>query len=341
MNLYASNTYRQDIEQAANTVVNADILKDKTVLVTGASGLVGSCLVDVLGILGAHVIAAGRNDEAFWRRFEKSPWQPEFALLDISKPIDLDFQVDYIINGASNPDPVSITTDPVGVIEVNVGGTQRLLEWAQSHDCKRFVYISSGEVYGQMPFMNFFTEDCQGYVDPEQMRSCYPLAKRMAENLCVAWQRQHGMETLSVRLCHTYGPTAKQSDSRASSVFAYQAALAKPVEMNSAGTQVRSYLYVADAASGILSALCAAKPMHAYNVANPKSVVTIREMGERFAVAGKVPFKAASLPKNKDASPITRQVLDSSRLQSFGWAPQFSMQEGAEHTVRAFRESWA
>lgn len=338
MELYDSKTYMDDVRWAAGSVPRMAALDGARVLVTGASGLIGSFLVDVLGCLGARVVAAGRNVSRLRERFDASPFELEIVALDVSRSVSLDANVDYVIHAASSADPASMLSDPVGLIGVNVGGTGQLLGWAQTHGCRRFIYVSSGEVYGQIVCSDAFTESQQGYVDPRQVRSCYPLAKRMAENLCVCWTRQYGMETASARLCHTYGPTARESDVRASSAFAWAAARGESVVMTGPGTQVRSYLHVVDAVSGILSVLCAERPMCSCNVASVDSVVTVRKMGESFAVAGGVPFEVVPLPAGSDATPIVSQILDSTELMSLGWRPFYSMGEGAVRTVKALRE---
>lgn len=336
--LYGSTTYQADLELSAGSVFSGDLLEGKKVLVTGATGLIGSFAVDVLGLLGSSVIAAGRRADMLASRFSDSPYSPKLAEIDLRRGALPEDSVDYIIHAASNADPASMVADPVGTIETNVIGTLNLLEWAQLHGCRRVLYVSSGEVYGRLDKAEAFSEGDQGYVDPRQMRSCYPLAKRLTENLCVSWTRQHGMETLSGRLCHTFGPTAKKTDSRASSVFALAAASGEPIVMTGPGTQLRSYMHVADAASGLLTALAVGEPGNSYNVSNPNVVVTVREMAEAFAEAGGVPFEAAPLPDGLDVTPITRQVLDSSQLLALGWKTGYSMADGARRTVEVLRE---
>ena len=294
--LYGSPLYLSDLDRCAEACVGIDRLAGSTVLVTGAGGLIGSFLVDALGRatsergLGVTVVATGRSARRLHERFSSSPWpMPELAVLDVTRPIGIDLPADYVVHAASNAHPAAITADPVGTVAANVTGTLGMLDWASGHRCRRLLYVSSGEVYGQGdPSASPYVESYQGYVDPMSMRSCYPLAKRTAENLCSCYTRQHGLETVVVRPCHTYGPCATASDSRANEQFVRSAAEGEDVVLRSEGRQVRSYNYVADAVSGLLTVLAVGEPARAYNLANPDVAVSIAGFAQAVAEAGGV-----------------------------------------------------
>lgn len=340
MGLYENPTYLADLDAAAEAARGLGRLRGKTVLVTGASGLVGSTVVDVLlranaelG-LGASVVATGRDVARLRRRFAGAPSGPEVEELDVCRPVVLGRRVDAILHAASNADPASITSDPVGTIEANVGGTGRLLAWGRGQGCTRFLYVSSGEVYGQMPVGSpAFSEGEQGYVDPLALRSCYPLAKRTAENLCVSFARQYGMECVSARLCHTFGVCASARDSRAHEQFLRAALAGRDVVLRSRGAQVRSYLYAMDTASALLTALALGESGRAYNVASGE-IASVAGLARLIAGAAgtRVVFDVPAR-RGADETPIARQVLDASALRGLGWSPAFSLEDGVRHTL--------
>lgn len=349
MDYLDNKLYLEDLDMALAAVVDLGKLRGQTVLVTGATGLIGSFLVDALCrandcfSLDARVVASGRSMARLSHRFGGcSRSGLSLEKVDVSLPIGPERRVDYIIHAASNAHPASITSDPVGTVRANVDGVRNLLEWGSLHGCRRMLFVSSGEVYGQMPLnAPAFTEHEQGYVDPLEIRSCYPLSKRAAENLCVSYTGQFGLETVVARPCHTFGACATNSDSRAHEQFISAAAARRDVVLKSAGTQVRSYMYVADTVPGILTALVAGESCRAYNVANPDITVSVAELAQQAAQAGGVRVISEIPPVLKaHQTPISRQVLDSSALIGLGWHPRFGLGEALSRTIsiRRFTE---
>lgn len=346
--IYRSKKYLENLRITADATVGIESLRGKSVLVAGASGLIGSFLVDVLGELGigqglgVHVVATGRSLSRLESRFSGSPYREgiELAALDVCEAPTLGCHADIIVHAASNADPSSMTSDPVGTIMSNVTGTHNLLEWGRTHGCSRFLYVSSGEVYGQADASTSpYVESLQGYVDPLAMRSCYPLAKRMAENLCVCWQRKFGGECVIVRPSHTYGPCATDRDSRANEQFVRAALAGGDIVLRSRGTQVRSYNYVADAVSGLLSVLARGRPGHAYNLASPDAHASIAEFAEVVSrMTGVCVTYDVPEVRGADETPIERQVLDVGELLRLGWSPCFSLERGIADTLEIRRD---
>ena len=156
MFLYDSEQYRKDLQEAVFQVKDIEKLKGSSVLIAGAAGLIGSYVADMLLTAnelldtGIKVLAMGRSRERLSARFQG--WSRENLVLveqDVAEPLDLDFQVDYIIHGASNAYPQAFSQDPVGTMMSNITGTLRLLEYGRTHGARRFLFVSSGEVYGQ------------------------------------------------------------------------------------------------------------------------------------------------------------------------------------------------
>lgn len=349
MGLYNSDIYCQDLQTAITATPGLDKLCGRSVMITGATGLIGSFVVDVLMRYNQthnaqiHVFALGRSLARLEQRFQdiKSD-NLTFVEHDVNTSPAFDFQVDYLIHAASNAYPAAFVKDPVGTILSNVMGTHYLLEYAKTHGAQRFLFVSSGEVYGQGdPTITAFKEDYSGYVDPTQARSCYPASKRTAETLCVSYLKQYGLDTVIVRPCHTYGPNVTAADNRASVQFIDNAVAGQDIILKSAGTQMRSYCYVADCASALLTVLLQGKSGEAYNIANRDARVTIAEFAEQAAqtVGKKVLFEEPDAAERAQQTAISYAVLDSQKLYDLGWHGQYTVQNGVKHTILTLRNT--
>lgn len=316
-------------------------LNNKSILVTGATGLIGKALVDYILTLSdsVRVYAAGRSEESFLKRFEKNDRLFYFNY-SLEAPLDTRIRFDYIIHAASNADPKTFEEDPVGTMVSNFTGTHNLLEYARKNNCERLLFVSSGEVYGQWDGLcDAFTEDYSGYVNFTQARGCYPSGKRAAENLCACYGKQYGVDTVTVRPSHTYGPTQLKRDSRAMSEFFAKATEGKDIVLKSPGLPVRSYTCVFDAVSGIVTALLNGESGQAYNIANKNSVVSIAQLAEKIAAAaGKRVIYDIPEGGTKGGSNIVRGVLDASKLEGIGWVPVYDIDRGVKVTLEIMED---
>lgn len=333
MDLLNSDLYRSSLERLC-TGTDLDYLQDRTILITGASGMLGSCLVDLLGIWNerqaapCRIAALSQNLDAAKERFgpiRTKEWFSFYPQNVCELLSGLPEHIDYIIHAASNADPVSMAKYPVDTLMANILGTKNLLDYGMAHGTKRFLFVSSGEVYGQPnQSMDDFTEDYCGPLDLSSPRSCYPEGKRAAEVLCRSYISQYGVDAVIARPCHLFGPTMTVRDSRAVSEFLRQAASGQDVVMKSAGLLERSHCYVLDAAAAILLILKAGACGESYNIADRRYQMTVREFAERAAEAGgcHVTYVQPGETETNGYSKSSRMVLNPEKLKQQGWRPE-------------------
>lgn len=348
MNLYENDLYLEDIKYVCNVGLPWEKLQGKSVLLSGATGLVGSFLVDVLLSkgLGCTVYALGRNEEKAKARFSK--WSNDEHLIfipyDINKPLVRDDMgtVDYVLHMASNTHPVQYSTDPIGTITTNIIGVQNMLDFAVEHHATRFAFTSSNEIYGEnRGDVELFAEDYCGYINSNTMRAGYPESKRCGEALCQAYKAQKGLDVVIPRPTRSYGPTMLMTDTKAISQFIRKGIAGEDIVLKSAGTQYYSYTYVADAVSGLLYVLLKGKSGEAYNIADERSDIMLKDLAAIIAgIAGKqVVFEIPDAIEAAGYSTATKARLDGSKLKSLGWKAKYDIQSGMERTIRVLSDN--
>lgn len=350
-----TSSYKRDIARLFAEGLDLTRLHDTTILVVGATGLIGSCIVDVLmqnPSIDYHVIASGRNRERAKEKFAACWEHPcfSFAEIDVTLPMrknlnalilddvydELTSRVDYIIDAASNASPNFFKQKPVEVMKANIDGVANLMEYGLKHEMRRMLYVSSGEIYGEGDGSEF-TEKSSGYVDCASVRACYPSSKRAAETLCMAYCDEYDADVVIARLSHTYGPGFTESDNRVYAQFVRNVLDGEDIVLKSKGEAYRSWLYVVDAAHALLRLLLDGERGNAYNVANSESNVTIRQLAELIAEKAqrKVVFDIPEDAQQGNTTPITKATFNTDKLKALGWQPLFDISEGIAHTLES------
>ena len=350
MELYTNNYYSEDINNVCKLSLPWDELRGKSIMLSGATGLIGSFFVDVISEknitdgLNCTVYALVRNEGKAKARFSKFADDTHLVFIpyDVKYPLvtDTPEKIDYILHLASNTHPMLYATDPIGTITTNIIGLQNLLEFAAAHRCERFIFASSKEVTRKnRRNAELFDEDYCGYINCNTLRAGYPESKRCGEALCQAYKSQKGLDVCVARLTRSYGPTMIMSDTKAVSQFIKKGVAGEDIVLKSEGTQYYSYTYTADAASGLLWILLAGESGEAYNIADISGDITLKDLASIIAEMNgkKVVFELPDAVEAAGYSRATKARLDGSKIRALGWKPMYNIKTGMERTVKILR----
>jgi nucleoside-diphosphate-sugar epimerase len=339
-----NSLYQEDLSCILQTK-GIDTLKGKRFLITGATGLIGVCLIDALmkyNQLGADitVYATGRSKEKAASRLGEYYHDEHFQFIeqDVRQPLPSLLNVDYIIPLASNTHPLAYSQYPIETIEINVKGAEYALQ--KAIECgATLLYPSTVEVYGNAMGEDMFVEDYTGHLNLSSARSCYTESKRVSEALCQSYIAEKGAKVKIVRLSRIFGPTMLMSDSKASSQFIIKALNDEDIVLKSKGEQYFSYTYVADAVSAMLYVLINGENGVAYNIASEKCNVHLKDFASMCAEwAGRqVVFDLPSETERKGFSVAMQAILDNSRLKGIGWMPYYEIKDSIERTLKILK----
>ena len=323
---------RIDHTKISGSRVDRIRLAGSTVLVSGATGLIGKYLVRFLvQHCGCRVLAVVRDSKKARRAWEDLGSRVRYICSDITELGEEDLageRADYMIHAASVTSSRDFSAHPVKVIYTSTEGTRRMLEIARKHSVKGFVYLSTMEVYGAPKTDEKIGEFHGTDLDTMAVRSSYPEGKRLCESMCAAYFSEFQVPVRVLRLTQTFAPGVEYHDSRVFAEFARCVTEGKDIVLHTAGETRRSYLYLADACTAILTVLTKGADGEAYNGANESTYCSIREMAELVAAGcaeGKIcvhvePDKERQ--KELGYAPVLKMNLDTAKLRRLGWRPE-------------------
>lgn len=337
--------YIKDIFEASGSSLPWGNLSGKNILIAGATGLIGTCLVRILmarPIVDFNVYALCRDLERAKNKFKNYKDIDSFHLIehDVTMPLNSSISFDYIIDSASSASPFLYGSDPVSVIRANVYGVDQLLSYGIHHKMERFLYVSSGEIYGEGSG-EAFSETDSGYVNPMSVRSCYPSSKRASETLACAYAVQYNADIVVARPCHIYGPEFNENDNRVYAEFLRNAAANRNIVLKSSGNQYRSWCYVVDCALALLYVLLKGGKGEAYNITDSKSNLSIRKLAEIIASLSdsEVVFDKPSEKEEASFNPVRQSTFSDAKLRALGWSPKNNIETSIEHCFSHLKES--
>ena len=306
-----------------------DKLNGATILVTGATGLIGSSFIKAIFYanksksLNIIIKALVRDIKKAEKIFSNLPYDSEslrFIQGTVESLPQLNFSIDYIVHGASQTNSKEFISHPVETINTSVKGTMNLLELARDKSVKGFIYLSSMEVYGYPERGHKVIEEEIGAMSPLDLRNSYPLSKHICEALCCAYANEYSVPATIIRLTQTFGSEINDNDNRIFAYFIRCVIQKKNIILKTKGETERCYLYTIDAVTAILTVLLKGQAGQAYNAADERTYCSIAEMAEKVALEGKIQVEYKIEDEAKNGFPKTLYMnLDTTRLRNLGW----------------------
>ena len=331
---------QEDLEFIASSkMVPWDLFRNKSILVTGATGLIGSQIVKSLAwrnrLYGTNIkiYAMVRNLQKARTIFNGFESRENFQLIcgDVNSNYEFPENLNYIIHAASVTSSKDFVTKPVETIRTAIMGTHRILEKSSTMNLDGFLYLSSLEVYGT-PEKGVvdISETYSGYIDFLQVRSSYSEGKRMVECLCCSYASEYNVPVKIARLTQTFGTGVAYDDGRVFAQFARSAIESKDIVLKTKGETLRNYCYVADAVIALLLILAKGEIGEAYNVANEDTAISIADMAEfvcKNFSDGKshVVFDIADDATKLGYNPCMKICLNTTKLKALGWSANFGL----------------
>ena len=313
-------------------------LKNKTILITGATGLIGSNIVKYLldinkkNNLSINIIVLIRSKSKMYAILGNLVNNPNLKYIISKKWVEkiptINEDIDYIIHGANPTSSKYFIEHPVETMEIAVKGTNSLLELAKEKQVKSFVFLSTMEVYGNPDKGHKITESEVGRFDTTIIRNCYPLSKQFCENLCCAYFHEYKVQAKIARLTQTFGPGVKYNDGRVFAEFARCAIENHNIVLKTKGETERCYLYTEDAVSAILTILLKGEAGQTYTVANEDTYCSIYNMAKLVANEYNIDVEIQEQDIASQGYANTLYMdLDTTKLQSLGWKPRVGLKE--------------
>ncbi len=333
--------FQEDLERIAAMAPEKEKLRNSTILITGATGLVGSILIRALFCLnrtdrlGIRILACVRSVEKARKVFDELLDSEEISLIvgDITTPFSIQESVDYIVHTASVTASKIFVTQPVETLLTALDGTRNVLELARQKQVRSMVYVSSMEAYGVTdPEKKQIREEDLGYIDILNVRSSYSEGKRACECMCAAYASEFGVPVKIARLAQTFGAGISTQDTRVFAQFVRSCMAGTDIVLHTAGNSMGNYCYTSDTILALLTMLTRGKDGEAYTVVNETTSMRIRDVAALVSdtLTGgsvKIVFDIPEDALKYGYAPDVTMHLSGEKLRSLGWTPEVQLPE--------------
>ena len=311
-------------------------VKGKTAIVTGGAGFLGSHLCEYLLAKGMKVICIDNFITGSNKNIEHLKKNPNFRFMehDVTKHINIEEDVHYILHFASPASPIDYQQIPIQTLKVGSLGTHNALGLAKAKNAV-LLLASTSEVYGD-PLVNPQPETYWGNVNPVGPRGCYDESKRFAEAITMAYHNVHHINTKIARIFNTYGPRMRANDGRVVPAFVNQALNNQPITVFGNGSQTRSFCYIADEVEGLFR-LLVSDINDPVNIGNP-SEMTVLEFANKVIELTGSSSSIIPMPLPVDDPKIRRPDISKAK-RLLGWEPKVSIEEGLKKTIEYFKSA--
>ena len=344
---------QEDLDIIADSELPFEKLKNASVLITGATGLIGVSLIRTLLCVNRKrnthikILAFVRNKVKAQHIYGCLLQRENFELIsgDVTSKLDIPQKVDYIFHCASVTSSQMMISKPVETLMTAILGTYNTLELAVEKEVKAFVYVSSMEMYGSFTGAEragrAVTEADLGYIDPLKVRSNYPESKRLCENMCVAYASEFGVPAKIARLAQTFGAGVLPGENRVFAQFARSVINGENIVLHTQGKSEGNYCYTRDAVKGLFIILLKGEKGEAYNVTNPDTHTNIAKMAEMVCeklAKGKIKTVYDVLQNNTFGyAADVKLKLSSDKLQKLGWKPEVGLEEAYNRLIESMK----
>ena len=344
---YSNNIVQKDIIDIYEEKILFDKLRDKSILITGATGMLATYIIYFLYYLNLKkdnnikIYALARNKKKAEDLFSDLIDEKNFVIInqDVTNKILINERIDYIFHFASSANPKNILENPVGIIQANTLGTINVCEFAVKNNALVF-FASTREIYGKIEGKEFVMENDMGVCDCLEDRACYPESKRVSETICKSYNLQYGMKYQICRIAHVYGPGMSiENDGRIMSDIISDIINNRNIILKSDGSAIRAFCYISDAIRAMFLILLNGKENDVFNLSNEEEEVSIKALAELciglFTEKNiKVEYQISN--NNNLYTNYKRSKLDNSKLYYLGWKIKINLKEGIRRTVLSF-----